>query len=73
MIFETTPQEPSVEYLRTLNEIHDLAMSRLIGGDILSPMELAELCEDVGNLYLNLSDRIRAMTLKSLPTGLRRE
>jgi len=60
---------PDLEYLCSLNEIHKLAVARLLEGENGMPMELAELCEDIGNLYLNLSDRLRALTLPAPRRG----
>lgn len=45
-------------YLERINEIHSLAVSRLLDGAPQTLPELAELCEDIGNLYLDVSDRI---------------
>ena len=46
-------------YLQEINEIHYLAVRRLSDGEHRMLPELAELCEDIGNLYLNVSDKIR--------------
>jgi hypothetical protein len=46
-------------YLQEINEIQYLAVRRLSDGEHKLLPELAELCEDVGNLYLNVSDKIR--------------
>jgi hypothetical protein len=47
------------EYLKQINEIHNLAVRRLLEGEHRMLPELAELCEDIGNLYLDISDVIR--------------
>ncbi len=46
-------------YLKEINEIHCLAVHRLLGGERKMLPEFAELCEDIGNLYLDVSDEIR--------------
>lgn len=47
------------DYLKEINEVHNLAIQRLLSGDNRMLPELAELCEDIGNLYLNFSEDIR--------------
>lgn len=51
------------DYLKEINEVHNLAIQRLLSGDKNVLPELAELCEDIGNLYLNFSEDIRRFIL----------
>ncbi|MGB8600778.1 MAG: hypothetical protein WCD42_01135 [Rhizomicrobium sp.] len=51
------------DYLKEINEVHNLAIQRLLSGDNKVLPELAELCEDIGNLYMNFSEDIRRFIL----------
>lgn len=56
----------NLAYLKTISQIHEVAFRRLLsGGKPLLP-EVAELCEDIGNLYLTVADDIRAVLIAGL-------
>lgn len=54
------------DYLKEINEVHNLAIQRLLSGDNRMLPELAELCEDIGNLYLNFSEDIRRFLMSDV-------
>ncbi len=47
-------------YLRRVAAIHHEAVRRLVDHGDTNPLELAELFEDTANLYLDISENIRA-------------
>lgn len=62
-------------YLCRIQQIQDLAFRRLLDGSRKMLPEVADLCEDIANLYLNVAENIRsdaaATTGKSDPEAAR--
>lgn len=64
-------------YLKRLVKLHNEMLTRVVNNDQTRSLDLAELFEDVGNCYLDVSDQIRAAYLreaqvagKPCPTGI---
>jgi len=49
-----------IEYMKRVTAIHDEAVRRLVDNKDVSLAELAAFFEDIGNLYLNISEDIRS-------------
>ena len=47
-------------YVKRVTVVHHEAVRRLLARDDTDPLELAELFEDTANLYLDISEGIRA-------------
>jgi len=47
------------EYLKQVTAIHNETIQRLINNDSTPPLELAEMFEDIANLYVDISEEIR--------------
>lgn len=50
----------NIGYLNRIHQIQDLAIARLLDGEAHMLPEVAEICEDIANLYLNIADEIRS-------------
>ena len=50
-------------YAKRVTAIHHEAMRRLLGRDDTHPLELAEMFENAANLYLDISEGIRARAI----------
>ena len=48
------------EYMKQVTAIHHETIRRLVDHDATSPSEIAALFEEVANLYLDISEEIRA-------------
>ena len=46
-------------YLKRISQVQELTFKRLLDGSQKMLPEVAELCEEIGNLYLNIADEIR--------------
>jgi hypothetical protein len=46
-------------YLRLISQVQEVTFKRLLDGSQKMLPDVAELCEDIGNLYLNIADDIR--------------
>lgn len=59
---EDSNNQPSDDssYLERISKIQDLTLGLLHDGSQKMLPEVAELCEDIGNLYLNIADEIHA-------------
>lgn len=47
-------------YLKRISQVQEITFQRLLDGSEKMLPEVADLCEDIGNLYLNIADDIRA-------------
>lgn len=62
------------DYIKQITEIHGETIRRLLDQQAVNLPELAELFEDIGNVYLDLSEEIRRdvifeQTLKDAKLG----
>jgi len=67
-----TPQEISVFFrkdLRRIVSIHTVMFQKLLHEEEGLPLELAALFEDVGNRYLDISERISELRRRPKITG----
>lgn len=53
------------EYLQRVTVIQGEAIKRLSVDPAIPPLEMAAMLEDIANLYLDISDGIRALALAS--------
>jgi len=60
---EQNQQSDYYSYLKQISQLQELALQRLLDGREEFLPEVAELCEDIGNLYLNVADNIRARVM----------
>lgn len=56
----------NLAYLKKISQIHEVAFRRLLSGRKRMLPEVAELCEDIANLYLNVADEIRTAIISEL-------
>lgn len=56
-------------YLNRIHQIQDLAITRLLDGEPHLLPEVAEICEDIANLYLNIADEIRSNVIERPRVG----
>ena len=59
------------QYLRQLTAVQTETIRRLLEADATPPLELAAMLEDMANVYLDISDNIRALALGWPLTELR--
>lgn len=60
---ELLTMEDYRQHLRNVTTIQTESVRRLIADNAIAPLDMASMLEDMANVYLDLSEGIRAMAL----------
>ena len=58
------------DHLKQVTAIHHETIRRLVNNDNTPPLELAAMFEDVANLYLDISEKIREHHFEALQAAV---